>query len=291
MALADHLNEGDIAKLSRIRTAERRASADHRTGDFKSVHAGDGIEFFEHKRYAPGMDVRAIDWRRYARTDELHVKRYEREESRSMAVILDVSASLGKKTVAGPAKSSAAAKLALGAAYIAVNNGLPVSFMAIADTVRDTVHASAHFSQLAAIADIIDGTPFSARSSAASFAALIPPACPVRSDAYIISDFLFMDNDALAPLFTSLHARRVRFRLLQVLSREETDLPFTGDMMLIDAETKASCMIAPALMRGTYARALADLTNALTEAAASHGGRYRLCRTGGALIDDLIAVV
>lgn len=291
MALDDHLNEGDIAKLSRIRTAERRASADHRSGDFKSVHAGEGIEFFEHKRYAPGMDIRAIDWRRYARTDELHVKRYEREESRSVTVVLDVSASLGKKTVAGTAKFAAAAKLALGAAFIAVNNGLPVSFSTIADAPCARVHASSHFSQLSAIADLIDDARYAGVSKASSFAEHIPGFCPARTDAYIISDFLFTDNDALAPLFTMLRARHVRFRLLQVLSREEIDLPFTGDMTLIDSETKRSCMVVPAVMRSSYERALASLTNALTRAAASNGGRYRLCRADVPVIDDLIAVV
>jgi len=49
------------------------------TGSRRSIAHGRGVVLKDHRKYVPGDDFRAIDWRVYARTDKLHVKRFEEE--------------------------------------------------------------------------------------------------------------------------------------------------------------------------------------------------------------------
>ena len=49
------------------------------TGLHKSPYHGFSVEFSEHRLYNSGESTRHIDWKVFARTDKLFVKRYEEE--------------------------------------------------------------------------------------------------------------------------------------------------------------------------------------------------------------------
>lgn len=54
---------------------------------------GSGFEFDQIRDYSVGDDIRFIDWNAYARTNNLMVKQYHQERSRSILIALDISAS------------------------------------------------------------------------------------------------------------------------------------------------------------------------------------------------------
>ncbi|MFN0206171.1 MAG: DUF58 domain-containing protein [Planctomycetota bacterium] len=76
---------------------------------------GQGTMFSDHRRYAPGDDVRFVDWNAYARFDEVFLRVYEPEDSAAVSVFLDTSASM---TAAGSLKFTQAARVA--AAFAAI---------------------------------------------------------------------------------------------------------------------------------------------------------------------------
>ena len=49
------------------------------TGLHKSPFHGFSVEFSEHKLYNRGESTKNIDWKLFARTDKLYVKKYEEE--------------------------------------------------------------------------------------------------------------------------------------------------------------------------------------------------------------------
>jgi len=74
------------------------------TGMHKSPFHGFSVEFAEHRLYNKGESTRHIDWKLYAKTDKLFVKRYEEETNLRCHIIVDNSASmhypeLSKQTV------------------------------------------------------------------------------------------------------------------------------------------------------------------------------------------------
>lgn len=64
------------------------------TGLHKSPYHGFSVEFAEHRQYNTGESVRNIDWKLYARTEKLFVKKYEEETNLRCQILIDVSPSM-----------------------------------------------------------------------------------------------------------------------------------------------------------------------------------------------------
>ncbi len=64
------------------------------TGMHKSPFHGFSVEFAEHRLYNKGESTKHIDWKLYAKTDKLFVKRYEEETNLRCHLIIDNSASM-----------------------------------------------------------------------------------------------------------------------------------------------------------------------------------------------------
>ena len=64
------------------------------TGKHKSPYHGFSVEFAEHRLYNSGESTRHIDWKLYARSDKLFVKRFEEETNLRCQLILDTSSSM-----------------------------------------------------------------------------------------------------------------------------------------------------------------------------------------------------
>ncbi len=64
------------------------------TGMHKSPFHGFSVEFTEHRLYNKGESTKHIDWKLFAKTDKLFVKRYEEETNLRAHIIIDNSASM-----------------------------------------------------------------------------------------------------------------------------------------------------------------------------------------------------
>ena len=64
------------------------------TGKHKSPYHGFSVEFAEHKLYNTGESTRHIDWKLYARSDKLFIKRFEEETNLRCQLIVDTSSSM-----------------------------------------------------------------------------------------------------------------------------------------------------------------------------------------------------
>src|SRR5438128_1210655 len=78
-------------KLFEIHT--RRLLARGLAGEYRSVFRGRGVEFEEVRAYAPGDDVRLIDWNVSARSDAIYIKKHVEEREQTVMLAVDLSAS------------------------------------------------------------------------------------------------------------------------------------------------------------------------------------------------------
>ena len=60
----------------------------------KTRKVASGIEFADHRNYAPGDDFRALDWRVFARTEKLLIRLFEEKEDLSIYFLIDGSNSM-----------------------------------------------------------------------------------------------------------------------------------------------------------------------------------------------------
>jgi len=64
------------------------------TGIHKSPMHGFSVEFAEHRQYNTGEPTKHIDWKLYAKTDKLFVKRFEEETNLRCQIVIDHSSSM-----------------------------------------------------------------------------------------------------------------------------------------------------------------------------------------------------
>lgn len=63
-------------------------------GLHKSPFHGFSVEFAEHRLYNPGDSTKNMDWKVFARTDRLFVKRFEEETNLRCQIVMDASSSM-----------------------------------------------------------------------------------------------------------------------------------------------------------------------------------------------------
>src|SRR6266511_4337266 len=89
------LDPAVLAKLGNLCLRVRAIAEGILTGLHRSPHHGQSVEFAEHKEYAPGDDIRRIDWKAYGKFDKYYVKRFEQETNLRAYLVVDASGSMG----------------------------------------------------------------------------------------------------------------------------------------------------------------------------------------------------
>lgn len=87
----------DISEISSVQHIEllaKQVVEGFITGMHKSPFHGFSVEFAEHRLYNKGESTRHIDWKLFAKTEKLFVKRYEEETNLRSHIIIDNSASM-----------------------------------------------------------------------------------------------------------------------------------------------------------------------------------------------------
>jgi uncharacterized protein (DUF58 family) len=88
------LTKENIAKFGNLELLAKQVVEGFITGLHKSPFHGFSVEFAEHRLYNKGESTKHIDWKLFARTDKLFVKRYEEETNLRCQILIDVSSSM-----------------------------------------------------------------------------------------------------------------------------------------------------------------------------------------------------
>ncbi|RYY40249.1 MAG: DUF58 domain-containing protein [Chitinophagaceae bacterium] len=124
--------------LKKVRTLEiksKKLTSDLFTGEYHSAFKGRGMSFKEVREYAPGDDVRFIDWNVSARFGHTFSKLFEEERELTVMLLIDVSASSLFGTSATN-KRELATEIAAVLAFSAINNGDKVGAILYSDRIE-----------------------------------------------------------------------------------------------------------------------------------------------------------
>ncbi len=102
-----------IRKLDGLYLLARKVLGGSLQSDRKSTKKGAGITFADYAKYHPGDDFRSIDWRVYARFEQLVVKLFEIDEDATVYVLVDGSPSMKSKFLFARQLGAALAYIAL----------------------------------------------------------------------------------------------------------------------------------------------------------------------------------
>ena len=92
--MEEYISQNEIKTIENLEFFANQVVEGFITGLHKSPYHGFSVEFAEHRLYNTGESTRNIDWKLYARTDKLFVKRFEEETNLRCQFFIDRSSSM-----------------------------------------------------------------------------------------------------------------------------------------------------------------------------------------------------
>ncbi len=268
------LNQAELERFRNLIVFAKTTVESQFSGRHKSPDLGTGGEFAEYQAYLPGLPVHAIDWRIYARTRKLVIRRYREETDMDVHLLVDASGSMRYQGGGREEKGRRAARIAAALAYLMMRQGDKASLTLFADRVLDHLPpGSGQRHLLKSLRSLV--RPAHEASGLTDLPAAIRECSRLfkrRGRLVILSDFLGPDPaeifDALGPL---LH-RGFEILLMQILDPEERTLPDAPLARFVDMETGESIEVEPAEIREAYIARIQERTESL----ASDGAKHRV---------------
>ncbi len=88
------IDRRQLQNISHLELLAKQAVEGFITGLHKSPFHGFSVEFAEHRQYNTGESTRHMDWKLYARSEKLFIKKYEEETNLRCHIVLDTSSSM-----------------------------------------------------------------------------------------------------------------------------------------------------------------------------------------------------
>jgi uncharacterized protein (DUF58 family) len=230
-----------VRRVRRLEISTRRAVEDTLSGQYHSVFKGRGMAFSEVRPYAPGDEVRSIDWNVSARTGQLHVKRFVEERELTVMLLCDVSASAdfgsGART-----KAEVQAELAALLAFSAVANGDRVGLLLFTDRVERFVPPrKGRRHALRLVSELLQLRPAGRATSIGAALEFLRRGLRRRTVAFLLSDFVEGAGEGPAPYERALRVAARKHDVVPVAVSDplEATLPAAGLAWLEDPESGA----------------------------------------------------
>ena len=259
------LNEAFLQKLDALRLAFRAPAQGGAGGLRRSRALGTSVEFSDFREYAPGDDLRRIDWNAYARFDRLFLKLFMEEQETHVHILLDASASME-----ADGKFDLAQNLAQMLAYLALRGGDRVTIAALNGEIRPSPALSGRTGMLKAAEFLREIQPAGELNLCQTV-----PRVPLtnRGMAILITDL--MSPDGYEKALQSLQYRRQEVSLLHVLSPWEMEPRLEGMVRLQDSETgEERELTASGDLLAAYQKALHALLHGAEGFCRSRGMQY-----------------
>ena len=232
-------------------------------GIHRSRHRGTSIEFSEHKPYAPGDEIRLIDWKLYAKTDRYFIKQFEDETRIRAYLLLDASGSMAyppeKKLLN---KFEYGQILALALSWLLLRQGDEVGAGMISQGELLWVPARSGERHFLALCQLFAQNHPLGKTQLAKNLSELASRIPARSLLVLVSDFLEPQNQ-LEKSIKLLRHRGAELILFQILSPEELEFPFRGLSWFEGLEAEGRILIDPHRLRKTYLKRLNRLRESL----------------------------
>jgi uncharacterized protein (DUF58 family) len=217
----------------------RRRSRAALEGAHVGTRGGRGEDFFQHRAYVAGEDLRTVDFRASARSGHLLVKELHRPLHQPLVVALDLSASLGLF-----GKRRCALQLGAAAAVLGLRRGDPLTVLVLEGArlvLAGRLLTASH--PTLAVEALLSALPASGRGDLA-LALSAPFPVPLAGAHLLLVSDLYGEVDRMARALGSLSAQAGALSVLQVLAPQERQLP-SGLEQLRDAESDEETQLGP----------------------------------------------
>ncbi len=229
-----------LARLAGLRLRVRATAEGVISGLHRSPHHGQSVEFSEHKEYAPGDELRHVDWKAFGKFDKYYVKRFEQETNLRAWLVVDASGSMGYRGADDRlTKLGYACTLAGTLAHLLVRQQDAAGLAVFSDKVTAALTPRAEPSQVNAILETLDGLTAGGETRVAAAVSFLAERARRRSAVMVLSDLLDRD-ERLLRLLADLRRRRHEVTVFHLLDPAELDFPFDDPTLFQSMEDSRS---------------------------------------------------
>jgi uncharacterized protein (DUF58 family) len=236
---------GDLELVARV-TVEGTVSGFHR-----SPFHGYSAEFSQYRHYRPGDDLKYIDWKLFARTDRIYTKQYRETTNMRALAAVDASASMGYRGAGAVSKLDYARMLAAALAYLIVGQGDAIGLVIYDDAVRRYVGARAGQAHLRSLLVALSRMSPGGTTHAAAALRRAGDLMDRRGLLLVLSD-LYDEDEAVEAELRRAAKMGHEVAVFHILTREEIEFPFRGDIEIEDLESGRTVLTNGAAQAAEY---------------------------------------
>ena len=233
------------------------------SGEHKSPYHGFAIEFAQHREYAPGDDLRHLDWKVLGRTDRYYIKQYEQETNYVAHILLDGSESMkygsGKYTKLDYGKMLAACL-----SYMILHQRDAVALDVFDTETRDYLPRSNSHSMIHKVLTTLAGFNPTQQTNIAVVLHDMAMQIRRRGIVILISD-LFDDEQKVLEGIQHLRFGGNEVVVFHVMDEAELEFPFKGLIEFHGLEGIPKILTRPQEIKKSYLRELEAFRSTLRE--------------------------
>jgi len=282
-AKRDLFDEQFLKRLEVLSIVARRVFAGRLRAERRTKKSGSGIEFADHREYAPGDDLRYLDWGVYGRFDKLLLKLFEEEEDLPIYLLLDSSRSM---SMGSPRKIDYAKQIVAALCYVGLANLDRVALTAFDSRIVGRMPPTRGQSRIFRVFDFLRGIEPDGETNLADCIKIFAAQSKQRGVALLVSDLY--DPAGFERGINYLRFNRFDPYVLQVFDPTEVRPKLEGDLLLHDCETGESREVTvTAKVLARYAEAHAAYRRRIEEFCAGRQVPYFAAETS-IPFDDLV---
>ena len=221
-----------LSQLERQSFISKRTFLGRVKGERKSPRKGISPEFYDYRPYEIGDDLRYVDWNVFGRLDRLYLKLFVDEEDLRIHLLLDAS---GSMDFGSPSKFQYGLRLVAALAFVGLVDLERVGVGIVRNRVVEGWSPTRGRKQFLPLVEFLGGVRPGGVTDLDG--ALRDYALRARDPGLtvIVSDL--MDPAGFATGVRAFLERHFDLHVIQILSPEEMDPAYGGDLRLVDAES------------------------------------------------------
>lgn len=248
------LRPEEISRISRLEIRARRIVEGFLSGLHRSPYFGQSIEFVQHREYAPGDDVRHIDWKVWSKTDQFFIKQYEEETNLRTTLLVDVSESMRFGSGA-MTKYDYGCTVAAALSYLLLRQQDAVGLVAFDETILARVQHQSRQTHLNSLLAALDTRSPQKKTDVLSILRQVADEQSRRGLIVLISD-LFVPQNGLFKGLELLRFRGHDILLFHILDDQELDFDYSGTTKFEGLEEAGDLVCDPRSLRDGYLEAM-----------------------------------
>lgn len=250
-----YLDPKTLDRIKRMDVRARLVVEGFITGQHRSPYHGFAVEFASHREYAPGDEIKHIDWKVWSKTDRLYIKEYEAETNVRCTLLVDCSKSMRYGETSGWSKFDYAATAAASLGYLLQQQQDSVGLVLFSNRIERVLKNSTHPNHLKQLLHELEKAQPERTTDVGDVFLTLASQIRQRGMLALFSD-LFVDLPTLARSLNQFRLRHNEVIVFHVMHADELTFPFQDNTLFRGLEIDAQLHTEPRALRDSYLEAV-----------------------------------